>query len=227
MLHAKGPAFFDAVLMDVQMPVLDGLTAVRMLRTQPEFDSLPVIAMTAHTMEHEKQISASAGMVDHIGKPFEAPEFFRILKKWIPPHKQLMATSASEETPLPASAAGGSLQECLAVISGLDPAAGLARFNGKEDRYVKWLRDFINTSGDLSTLVRKEVTAGHQEEAIRAVHTYKGRVGVLGMDVLYAQVLELETALRGGQPADELVDRVEQTAQDLTQALQEVLPLSG
>jgi signal transduction histidine kinase/DNA-binding NarL/FixJ family response regulator len=225
MLYAEDPAFFDAVLMDIQMPVLDGLAAVRAIKARPEFGALPVIAMTAHTMEHEKQISASAGMVDHIGKPFETREFFRILRKWIAPHKHLMATA--DEAPEPASVSGGSLQDRLMEISGLDPAAGLARFNGKEDRYAKWLRDFIDTSGDLATLVRSEVAAGHQEEAIRVVHTFKGRVGVLGMDVLHAQVLDLETALRGGQPAGELVDRVEQTAKTLRTTLLDVLSVAS
>ena len=80
---------FDLVLMDIQMPVMDGLVATRAIRQTAGFAELPVVAMTAHTMEHEKKISAAAGVNDHIGKPFDTADFFRILARWIPRIKQL------------------------------------------------------------------------------------------------------------------------------------------
>jgi PAS domain S-box-containing protein len=88
LLYAGGGQAFDLVLMDIQMPVMDGLTATRELRTHGEFRDLPIIAMTAHTMEHEKEVSRLAGMNDHIGKPFETRAFYQLLARWLPAAKQ-------------------------------------------------------------------------------------------------------------------------------------------
>ena len=66
---------YDLVLMDIQMPVLDGLSATRLVRTWPGFERLPIVAMTAHVLAHEKRISSDAGMSDHVCKPFDANDF--------------------------------------------------------------------------------------------------------------------------------------------------------
>lgn len=83
LLREKGPGGFDLVLMDIQMPVMDGLTATGEIRAWPGFAALPIIAMTAHTMDHQKSAYLAAGMNDHIGKPFNIPDFFAILGKWL------------------------------------------------------------------------------------------------------------------------------------------------
>jgi two-component system sensor histidine kinase/response regulator len=71
------------VLMDIQMPVMDGLTATRRIRALPGFAGLPIVAMTAHTMVHEKQGHLAEGMNDHLGKPFSLPSFFALLARWL------------------------------------------------------------------------------------------------------------------------------------------------
>jgi two-component system sensor histidine kinase/response regulator len=83
LLREAGPDGFDLVLMDIQMPVMDGLTATGEIRALPGFGALPIIAMTAHTMDHEKATYLAAGMNDHIGKPFNIPGFFAMLAKWL------------------------------------------------------------------------------------------------------------------------------------------------
>jgi PAS domain S-box-containing protein len=109
LLYSRGAQAFDLVLMDIQMPVMDGLTATRELRAHGEFRDLPIIAMTAHTMEHEKEISSLAGMSDHIGKPFETRAFYRLLTQWLPAAKRQSpaavapATSAAACPPSPAA----------------------------------------------------------------------------------------------------------------------------
>jgi hypothetical protein len=97
-LAGSGPEAFDLVLMDIQMPVMDGLVATRELRRWTGFASLPVIAMTAHTMTHEKEVSRAAGMNDHIGKPFDNASFYRTLAG-IPAAKQRAVTDPALKRP--------------------------------------------------------------------------------------------------------------------------------
>ncbi|HNC22358.1 response regulator, partial [Accumulibacter sp.] len=78
-LREAGAQAFDLVLMDIQMPVLDGLAATRRIRALPGFATLPIVAMTAHTMVHEKEVYLAGGMNDHLGKPFSLPAFFALL----------------------------------------------------------------------------------------------------------------------------------------------------
>ena len=83
LLERHPPDYFSAVLMDLQMPVMDGLTATRCIRSMDGFAKLPVIALTAHTMEHEKQKARDAGMSDHIGKPFDRASFYLVVGRWL------------------------------------------------------------------------------------------------------------------------------------------------
>jgi two-component system sensor histidine kinase/response regulator len=87
-LSEAGPDAFDLVLLDIQMPFMDGFAVTRELRTQVEFALLPVIAITAQTMEHEKNPGAKVGVNEQIGKPLDVTTFYRMLTKWIPASKQ-------------------------------------------------------------------------------------------------------------------------------------------
>ena len=213
LLVEAGPGAFDIVLMDIQMPVMDGLAATRALRTRAGFESLPIIAMTAHTMKHEQEIALEAGVNGHIGKPFDNASFYRTLAKWIPESKQEAApvvaagAATAAETVAPAARAGAARNG----LHGVDLVNGLARFNGKEDRYRHWLADFVENAGALPGQIRSDLAAGQPETAARAAHAFKGRVGMLGMDDLHGAVSALEHALRDGTPAEDLLGAVEQS----------------
>ena len=84
-LDALERSSFDIVLMDMQMPVMDGLAATRAIRAQPRFEHLPVVAMTANAMEEDRRRCLEAGMNDHVGKPIEPTELWAMLLKWAPP----------------------------------------------------------------------------------------------------------------------------------------------
>ena len=202
-----GPAF-DLVLMDVQMPVMDGMTATRELRTRNEFAELPIVAMTAHTMAHEKELGKAAGMSDHIGKPFDDVSFYRVLKKWIPLNKQQM----QELTPTPAAARqAGSLPQ----LRGIDMHAGLSLLLGDETRYRHWLSNFVDEGPNYITQIYKALAADEPEQAALAAHTLKGRGGMLGMGELHSLSAALELALDSGEPAQSLLIRLEQTVEAL------------
>ena len=106
-LSESGPDTFDLVLTDIQMPSMDGFAVARELRAQPEFALLPVVAMTAQTMEHEDRKIAEAGLSDQIGKPFDVAAFYRMLARWIPASKQIAATAPEKQTPQPAAMVTG------------------------------------------------------------------------------------------------------------------------
>ena len=177
---------FDVILMDLQMPVMDGLTATRAIRLRGDCAELPIIAMTAHTMAHEKQKCLDAGMTDHIGKPFNEAGFYRVLAKWIPRSKQRLQTTATAH---PASANG------LPLLNGVDTRAGLALLLGDETRYRHWLADFLTEAPAAMKQIRLALDAGNPAPASLVAHTLKGRMGLLGMTRLHAIAGALETAI--------------------------------
>ena len=220
-LTESGPDAFDLVLMDIQMPVMDGLTATRALRSLAGFEKLPIIAMTAHTMTHEQKVNAAAGMNDHIGKPFDNPSFYRTLAKWIPQAKQ-KAAEATQALPAKLEALHEAGNE-LSSLRGVHVAAALARFCGNEVSYRRWLTEFVATAGVVPGQMRSEIAAGHGETAAKTVHAFKGRVGMLGMTELHAMVSALELVLHEGGPVDELLATLERSATEMCSELGRVL----
>jgi two-component system sensor histidine kinase/response regulator len=212
-LKASGPQAFDLVLMDIQMPVMDGLSATREVRTWAGFGELPIIAMTAHTMEHEKEVSIAAGMNDHIGKPFETSHFFQLLARWIPVAKHQMPLDSP--TVIPTSREVG-----LAALHSIDTQAGLARFVGNEARYRHWLMEFLTEAPDYTTRIRETLATGNQEAARQIAHAIKGRVGMLGMTGLHPIATALEAALMQGAPTDELLKQLQAMAEHLCAEIQ-------
>lgn len=229
-LTKAGPAAFDLVLMDVQMPVMDGLTATRLIRAKPGFSTLPIIGLSAHTMAHERKISAEAGMNDHIGKPFDNSSFYRTLARWIPVKRQKhpkTPVAPCLAAPVPASPLPPVTPEPrpgdLRALPGLDLVKTIARFNGREDRYRHWLIDFINTADEAPEPIRQEIAHGRPQQAAQVAHLLKGRFGMLGMVDLHARASELEQRLRQEAPADELVDALQQAIEQMRADLSTVL----
>ena len=220
-LTESGPDAFDLVLMDIQMPVIDGLTATRTLRSRAGFESLPIIAMTAHTLTHEQKINAAAGMNDHIGKPFDNLSFYRTLAKWIPKSKQKTVCAAKEfpEQSEPLIEA----QSELHTLHGVDIAAALARFGGAEDRYRHWLAEFVATAVEVPEQIRSAIAAGQHEQAGKTAHAFKGRVGMLGMIDLHGIVCALEPVLHKGTSSEGLLATLERSINEMRDKLSKVL----
>ena len=216
LLVAGGPEAFDLVLMDIQMPVMDGLTAVRRIRELPGFAALPIVAMTAHTMAHEKREHLAEGMNDHLGKPFSLPSFFALLARWLAPRSETMREPAP--TVSEAGDEGG-----LTAIPGLDSRAALERFAGNGARYRHWLGEFVDESAGFAAAIDALLASGAREAARQAIHAFKGRVGMLGMTDLQRQASLLEKAIKAGRTSSRLRQQLAQSIEAMSRSVRAVI----
>ncbi|MEF8714399.1 MAG: ATP-binding protein [Accumulibacter sp.] len=198
-LRMSGANAFDLVLMDIQMPVMDGYSATRELRSRAGFEALPIVAMTAHIMEHEKSLQRAAGMSDHIGKPFDHPTFYHMLAKWIPVHKQRQAATVIDALP---PATGAQDMPAWPAPGTIDSAAGLARFAGNTARYRHWLSDFADQGRSEVSKIEQAMATGQREQARQLAHALVGRVGMLGITRAQAFARQVEAAASRDEAAD-------------------------
>jgi two-component system, sensor histidine kinase and response regulator len=186
-LQARGPEAYDLVLMDLQMPVLDGLSATRRLRELPGFESLPVLAMTAHALAEERAQCTAAGMQGHIAKPLDVARLVRELQRYRP---------RSAPTP-PAPV--------------LDLAAGLKQFDGQATLYRRTLQGFADQYAAGLGAWSGWLAQGEWAELRRAAHTLQGLAATLGARPLHQAALALERSAAAGDagPAAPQLARVE------------------
>jgi CheY-like chemotaxis protein len=169
---------FDAVLMDCQMPVMDGYEATRELRRRAALKDLPVIAMSANAMAGDREKVIDAGMNDHIAKPIRVDELFGTLSRWV--HAGSTAQRASLATQLPAQQ---------------DTSGGLAAFlKGNEALYARLLAMFREREGDFEERFRAAREQRDMRAATRCAHDLKSVAGSLGMPELRLAAEELERA---------------------------------
>ena len=199
-LLASPADHYHAVLMDVQMPEMDGFEATRIVRAHPTFSGLPIIAMTAHASQEERARCLSVGMNDHIAKPIDPTLLFNTVSRWV---GRTVAQAASHEK------AG-----VLPVIDGLDTAEGLSRTLGDALLYRDLLQRFVHEHGQAAQRIR-EACATDRAAAYRAVHTLKSVAGLIGAVVLESQAAVLEQAIEAGDAATALASYVERLAQTL------------
>jgi PAS domain S-box-containing protein len=176
---------YDGVLMDCQMPVMDGFEAARRIRLLQPDGKLPILAMTANAMVGDKEKCLAAGMNDHIAKPIEVEKLFLTLQKWITPARPL-ATLASSQQPTPV----------IGCIAGLSVDAALHRLGNNQALFHKLLLRFCQTQQDLVPQLNGYLENCQQDDAVRLVHTFKGLAGNIGAKALSQLATELEAALR-------------------------------
>ncbi len=209
---------YDIVLMDIQMPVMDGVVATQEIRKEPRFNNLPVVAMTANAMQADRDRCIAAGMNDHISKPIEPEDLWKALLKWIKPQH---ATDAEEnlqatlDTDLPSS------------IDGLDMNNGLRRVLGKKSLYLSMLRKFVAGQKSATTDILKALDNNDWGTAERFAHTLKGVSGNIGASNLQQLAEKLETAIKERHPrkkVNALLERLKKPLANLIAQLEQKLP---
>ncbi len=193
---------YDVVLMDMQMPVMDGLTATRGIRQLGALDDLPILAMTANAMAGDRERCLEAGMQDYIAKPIDPNDLMAKLLKWVKPRRAPPAVEPAEtagiSVGLPATAPGSAALS-LEGIAGLDAAQGLRQLQGREALYLRLLRKFVADQADMPARLAAATDAGDWALAERLAHTVKGVAAQVGAMPLRDAAELLELALRERQ----------------------------
>jgi signal transduction histidine kinase/DNA-binding response OmpR family regulator len=182
------PPPFDVAFMDLQMPEMDGITATKILRSDPRLQKFPIIAMTAHALVEERQRCIDAGMNDHVSKPIDPEILFATLLRWAKPRPK--QTIAAQETP-----ARTADEMILPEIPGINVADGLRRVAGNKRLYRDLLIQFA-TKSDAASEIAAALKSGDTELAERVAHTVKGVAGNIGIIEVQSAAQKLEKAIR-------------------------------
>jgi PAS domain S-box-containing protein len=204
---------FDLVLMDLQMPKMDGLEATKILRADHRFKDLPIIAMTAHAMSGDRERCLEAGMNEYLSKPIEPAGLFSILLKWISQRRRLLSEDRKETR----TDAGIDLPETL---PGIDLRAGLSRLGGKKILYTKLLFNFRSEYSNYTQLIRSALNEGNTFKARKMAHTIKGVAGNLGASELQHASASLECAIERGEDFAAELDEFEKELRGVMKALE-------
>ncbi len=216
---------YDLILMDVQMPVIDGLEATRRIRGLPGREATPILAATANAFAEDRQRCLEAGMNDHVGKPLDPQALLAALAKWLPCRAPPSVTSPTRQ----AKATDVDLLCArLRSVPGLDPVLGLKSVHGRVASYARLLRRFAETHrGDMAVL-RDRYAAEDHAEAERLAHSLKGVAGTLGAIRLQLLAARLEEAIRDRRATadvDRLAVIVDTALDAFAAALLAVLPV--
>ena len=187
--RGEQPPPFDVVFMDLQMPEMDGFTATRLLRANPQLQGLPIIAMTAHALVEERQRCLEAGMNDHVSKPIDPDALFATLMRWAKP-RQARAVGVEEKSAKRAN------EETLPEIEGVDMAGGLRRVAGNKRLYRDLLVQFAASQSDTNSQIQAAIGSGNNKRAERIAHTTKGVAGNIGLGQVFTAAEKLEKAIR-------------------------------
>ena len=208
---------YDLILMDVQMPEMDGLEATLAIRALPAHAFTPILAMTANAFDEDREQCLKAGMNDHIGKPADPETLYATLLKWLPQRPESPDTPSGE----PAIRRGGGItREALEAIEGLEVELGLHYAGRKLEGYAKTLRDYANFHGGDISALRAALGSGSLRSVRLLAHSLKSSAALIGAVGVQALAGELEEYLvgalsRGASPEPSDSEKIEALIADI------------
>jgi len=217
-VEAVGDKKYEAVLMDIHMPEIDGYVATRIIRQKPGCAQLPIIAMTADAMGNTQEKCLAVGMNDYIAKPIDTHQLFTVLAHWTragpAPEK---AVAAGRSAPAYAQPVG----QVPFRLPGVDVQAGMHRLGGNQALYLELLQDFCNTYGEPENEIRRLIAEDNTGGARQLVHTIKGAAGNLSALSVTYSATELEKALEHPKPDNlpELLGNFSESLRQLQRSL--------
>jgi signal transduction histidine kinase/CheY-like chemotaxis protein/CHASE3 domain sensor protein len=207
---------FDVVLMDLQMPEMDGYQATTKIRSDPRFADLPIVAMTAHATIEERQRCLAAGMNDHIAKPIDPVGLIETVGRYY-----RVADAAAVNSPNVEARTANVTPATSSAM--LDTEAGLMRVAGNQTLYQSLLRQFVDKQSSAPDQIRKALDTGEKGLAERVAHTLKGVAGNIGATQVHSSAAALEKAIR--ESAD--VSDIQAALQRVSAALDPVITEIG
>lgn len=214
---------YDLVLMDMQMPVMDGLEATREIRKHKNSETLPILAMTANASQADRELCVSAGMNEHITKPIDPEKLFAALLRWIKPGSGQTLRPAENSEPVKTASD-------IPDIDGIDTALGLKRAAGKPALYLKMLRSYVDDQGSAVASMQSALAQGDYPTLQRLAHTLKGTSGSIGVTALQSAAGEIEHLAANQASPQEIEQKLAPLALHLdaiTTAIADALPVSS
>ncbi len=218
-LEALDREEFDGVLMDCQLPLMDGYEATEKIREQSRFSDLPVIAMTANVLSGDREKAMRHGMNDHIGKPINPVDFFTTIAKWVTPANPLPSAGRLPSASLP--------EKEIPELAHLDRDRGLKVVQNSKSAYLKILSQFAGLYRDFGKAFSEALGSTQPEEAVRLAHSLKGSAGNIGADALHGEASLLEAVCRespGSPAAEEQFHRVAELLEPLVEEILQKIP---
>jgi signal transduction histidine kinase/CheY-like chemotaxis protein len=213
---------FDIVLMDVQMPVMDGMEATRHLRVQQRFDRLPIIAMTAGTLMGDRERCLSVGMNDYISKPIYPEILYSTMLRW---HTQTLTQQPTFAPPIKAKEHNSTSESTRVLsrlyrISGLDVDQALERLLNNETLYLKLIKRFVNERRTIADDIERAVAEHNFSQALYQAHSFKSLAGTIGAVELQALALQIELELQQEKVAEDLLQSLRAALNTMLDELQ-------
>ncbi|MDZ7819299.1 MAG: transporter substrate-binding domain-containing protein [Aliarcobacter sp.] len=205
---------FDGVLMDCQMPILDGYEATKQIRKIEKFKDLPIIAMTANAMQGDKEKCINSGMNDYIAKPLDFSNFYETLGKWIKPKYSFINTQKEEIEK--------EIDIKTVEIDGINISQALNRMAGNQTLFLNQLKRFIKSQNNFEEKILTLVKNSDLESAIREAHTLKGLCGNIGANLLFEKAKELEFHLKEKGFDDKHLELIKNVELDLNILIQNI-----